>query len=75
MVNGSDMTFLTYFNNLLEIQSTPVLVLGFKLSMILLVMSTVITLNQNQLCSKQIYLTFIVANINSIFSKSMLSTN
>ena len=42
MVNGSDMTFLTYFNNLLEIQSTPVLVLGFKLSMILLVMSTVI---------------------------------
>ena len=42
MVNGSDMTFLTYFNDLLEIQSTPVLVLGFKLSMILLVMSTVI---------------------------------
>ena len=42
MVNGSDMTFLTYFNNLLEIQSTPVLVLGFKLSMILLVMSTMI---------------------------------
>ena len=45
MVNGSDMTFLTNFNNLLEIQSTPVLVLGFKLSMILLVMSTVIGWN------------------------------
>ena len=45
MVNGSDMTFLTNFNNLLEIQSTPVLVLGFKLSMVLLVMSTVIGWN------------------------------
>ena len=36
------MAFFTNFSNLLEIQSTPVLVLGFKLSIILLVMSTVI---------------------------------
>ena len=39
------MAFLTYFNNLLEIQSTPVLVLGFKLSMILRVILTVIGWN------------------------------